>query len=86
MGCFETLVHDLHAVLCLASGWTKEPRAVVLDRRTRRSTTESGACAAWDRHKRNRGSKLHAAVDTLGQVLALHVTPANADDRAAVAT
>lgn len=32
-----------------------------------------------------RGSKLHAAVDTLGQMLALRVTPANADDRAAVA-
>ncbi len=43
------------------------------------------ARAAWDGHKRTRGSKLHAAVDTLGQVLALHVTPADAEDRAAVA-
>ncbi len=42
--------------------------------------------AAWEGHKRTRGSKLHAAVDTLGQELDLHVTPANADDRAAVAT
>ncbi len=30
------------------------------------------------------GSKLHMAVDTLGHLLALHVTPANADDRSAV--
>ncbi len=45
----------------------------------------SGARADWDGHKRTRGSKLHAAVDTLGQVLALHVTPASVDDRSAVA-
>ena len=59
---------------------------MVLDSRTLRSTPESGGRAAWDGHKRTRGSKLHAAVDTLGQVLALHVTPANSDDRSAVAT
>lgn len=84
-GCFEALVHDLRAVLRLAAGRAEEPTAVVLDSRTLRSTPESGARAAWDGHKRIRGSKLHAAVDTLGQVLALHVTPADANDRAAVA-
>ena len=31
------------------------------------------------------GSKVHAAVDTLGHLLALHVTPANEQDRAQVA-
>ncbi len=31
-----------------------------------------------------RGSKVHMAVDTLGHLLALHVTPASADDRAEV--
>ena len=31
-------------------------------------------------------SKVHAAVDTLGHLLALHVTPANAQDRDQVAT
>ncbi|WP_264045759.1 IS5 family transposase [Methylobacterium flocculans] len=83
--CFENLVHDLRAVLRLASGRAEEPSDVVLDSRTLRSTPESGAREAWDGHKRNRGSKLHVAVDTLGQVLALHVTPTNTDDRAAVA-
>ncbi|GJE14762.1 IS5 family transposase ISAzo23 [Methylobacterium longum] len=86
VGCFESLVHDLRAVLRLSSGRAEEPSAVALDSRTLRSTPESGARAAWDGHKRTRGSKLHAAVDTLDQVLALHVTPANADHRAAVAT
>jgi transposase len=84
-GCFEALVHDLRAVLRLAAGRPEEPSAVVLDSRTLRSTPESGGRAAWDGHKRTRGSKLHMTVDTLGQLLALHVTPANADDRSAVA-
>ena len=85
-GCFEMLVQDLRAVLRLAQGRAEEPSAVVLDSRTLRSTPESGARAAWDGHKRTRGSKLHLAVDTLGHLLALHVTPANADDRSAVST
>jgi transposase len=84
-GCFEMLVHDLRAVLRLACGRGEEPSAAVFDSRTLRSTPESGRRAGWDGHKRVRGSKLHLAVDTLGHLLALHVTPANADDRAAVA-
>lgn len=83
-GCFEMLAHDLRAVLRLASGRTEEPSAALLDSRTLRSTPESGARAAWDGHKRMRGSKVHMAVDTLGHLLALHVTPANEGDRAAV--
>jgi hypothetical protein len=39
----------------------------------------------YDGHKRRKGSKVHAAVDTLGQLLGLQVTPANAQDRAQVA-
>src|SRR5215211_3646185 len=61
------------------------PTAVVLDSRTLRGTPESGARAGYDGHKRKRGSKVHLAVDTLGQLLALCVTPANAQDRAQVA-
>jgi transposase len=39
----------------------------------------------YDGAKRKRGSKVHMAVDTLGHLLALHVTPANEQDRAQVA-
>jgi transposase len=84
-GCFEMLAQDLRAVLRLAAGRAEEPTAAVLDSRTLRSTPESGHRAAWNGHKRMRGSKIHMAVDTLGHLLALHVTPANVDDRAAVA-
>ena len=83
-GCFEQLAHDLRAVLRLAAGRKAEPSAAVLDSRTLRSTPESGQRAGFDGHKRKKGSKLHMAVDTLGHLIALHVTPASVDDRTQV--
>jgi len=83
-GCFEELAQDLRAVLRLAAGRPAEPTAAIIDSRTLRSTPESGQRAGYDGAKRKRGSKLHMAVDTLGHLLALHVTPANVDDRAEV--
>jgi transposase len=83
-GVFEALANDLRAILRLAAGRKAEPSAVILDSRTLRSTPESGARAGYDGAKRKRGSKLHLAVDTLGHLLALHVTPANAEDRGEV--
>ena len=83
-GCFEALAEDLRAVLRVAAGRKAQPSAAILDSRTLRSSPESGARAGYDGAKRKRGSKLHLAVDTLGHLLALHVTPANTDDRAEV--
>jgi hypothetical protein len=48
------------------------------------STPESGARGGYDGAKRRKGSKVHAAVDTLGHLLALHVAAANEQDRAQV--
>jgi transposase len=84
-GCFEVLAQDLRALLRLAAGRGEEPTAAILDSRTLRSTPESGTRAGYDGAKRKRGSKVHLAVDTLGHLLALHVTPADVGDRAAVA-
>jgi transposase len=84
-GCFETIAHDLRALLRWADGRADDPTAVILDGRTVQSTPESGARAGWDGHKRRKGSKTHAAVDTLGHLLALHVTPANEQERDQVA-
>src|SRR5215212_9030031 len=75
-GVFEAMVHDLREVLRLAQGRAPDPSAAVLDSRTLRSTPESGHRAGYDGAKRKRGSKVHLAVDTLGCLLALHVTPA----------
>jgi transposase len=83
-GVFETIVHDLRVVLRLAEGRTGQPSAAIFDRRTLQSTPESGPRAGYDGAKRKRGSKVHMAVDTLGQLLALHITAADAQDRAQV--
>jgi transposase len=80
-GVFEAMVHDLRALLRLGEGRDKEPTAAILDSRTLRSSPESGHRAGYDGAKRKKGSKVHAAVDTLGHLLALHVTPANEQDR-----
>src|SRR6478735_6022968 len=84
-GCFEAIVHDLRAILRFADGRAPEPTAAIFDSRTLQSTPESGGRAGYDGAKRRKGSKVHAAVDTLGHLLALHVTPANEQDRAQVA-
>jgi transposase len=84
-GVFEQIVHDLSALLRAVEGRKPEPSAVVLDSRTLRSSPESGRRAGYDGYKRTKGSKVHAAVDTLGHLLALVVTPANEQDRAQVA-
>jgi transposase len=83
-GCFEQLAEDLRAVLRLAAGRKPAPSAAELDSRTLRSSPESGERGGYDGAKRKKGSKLHMAVDTLGHLLALHATPAEADDRAEV--
>lgn len=84
-GCFEAMVHDLRMLLRKYAGRDAQPSAVVLDSRTLQSTPESGARAGYDGAKRRKGAKVHAAVDTLGHLLALHVTAADEQDRAQVA-
>ena len=91
-GVFEAMVHDLRTVLRLAdvdahdgAGRDPHPSAVILDGTILQSTPESGHRAGYNGHKRKKGSKLHLAVDTLGHLLALRVTPANVDERQEVA-
>ncbi len=84
-GVFEAVMRNLRAILRLTEGRVMFPSAAILDSRTMQSTPESGACAGYDGAKRRKGSKVHIAVDTLGHLLALHVTPANERDRAQVA-
>jgi transposase len=83
-GVFVEMVHDLRVLLRLSEGRAPEPTAAILDSRTLRSTPESGSRGGYDGAKRKKGSKVHAAVDTLGNLLALHVSPANEQDRGRV--
>jgi transposase len=82
--CFEAMADDLRALLRVASGRDPQPTAIILDGKTLQSTPESGHRAGYDGYKHRNGSKLHAAVDTLGHLLAAHLTPANAPERAQV--
>lgn len=83
-GCFEAMVGDMRQIIRLGQGRHSQPSAVVLDGRTLQSTCESGARAGYDGYKRRKGSKVHMAVDTLGQLVALTVTPASEQERAQV--
>ncbi len=82
--CIEALLDDLRAVLCSALGGSAEPRAISVDACTLRSSPEGGERAGYDGAKRAKGSKLHMAVDTLGNLRALRVTAANVDERVEV--
>ena len=62
-------------------GRKSQPTAVAIDSRTVQSTPESGARAGYDGAKRRKGSKVPIAVDTLGHLMALQVTPADTGDR-----
>jgi transposase len=81
-GVFQAMVHDLRVLLRLSEGRMSDPAAAILDSRTLRSTPESGSRGGYDGAKRKKGSKVHAAVDTLGHLLALFVSPANEQERA----
>ena len=83
-GVFENMVRDLRMLMREIEGRSPQPRAAILDSRTLQSSPESGGRAGYDGHKRRKGSKVHLAVDSLGQLLAVMVTPANEQDRAQV--
>lgn len=83
-GVFEALVQDLRMLLREIADRAQQPSAAIFDARTLQSSPESGARAGYDGYKRRKGSKVHLAVDTLGHLLALFVTPANEQERAQV--
>ena len=83
-GCFEAIVADLRALIRLGEGKSVEPTAAIFDSRTLQGSVENGDRGGYDGHKRKKGTKLHLAVDTLGEFLALVVTPADEGDRVQV--
>lgn len=75
---------DEWALVRLAHGRPADPSAAVLDGRTLQSTLESGHRASYDGYKWKKGSKVHLAVDTLGNLLAVHITAGREQERAHV--
>jgi transposase len=84
-GVFEQVVHELRICVRVLAERDEQPSAMILDGRTLQSTPESGDRAGYDGAKKKKGSKVHVAVDTLGNLLALKVTAANEQERAQVA-
>lgn len=78
------MVHDLRVLRRWAEGRNEPPAAASFDSRTLQSSPESGARAGYDGAQRRLGSKMYRAVDTLGNLLALPVTPASEQNRAQV--
>jgi transposase len=74
-GVFEEMVRDWRMLIREIAGRMPQPRAAIVDSRTLPLTPERGGRAGDDGYQR-------LAVDTLGQVLAVVVTPANEQDRA----
>ena len=68
----------------MADSADPDSTAFMLEARTLRGSTESGHRAGVDGHKRTKGSKVHAAVDTLCYLLARRVTPADPPERVQV--
>jgi transposase len=84
-GVFEHIAHDLRAIVRFLSDRNLERSAAIFEGRTLQSTPESGDRAGYDGAKKKKGSKIHAAVGTLGNLLAVKTTPANEQERAQVA-
>jgi hypothetical protein len=83
--CFEAMVSDLRSIIRVAQGRQGQPSAIALDGRTLQSSSESGPRAGYAGYKRRRSSKVHmVAVDTLGHLLAVNVTPPDEQERAQV--
>ncbi|WP_407540851.1 IS5 family transposase (plasmid) [Deinococcus radiomollis] len=83
-GCFENMAHDLRILTREEALRDGVPTVAIVDSRTLQSTPESGGRAGYDGGKKRKGSKIHLAVDTLGNALTMLVTPADEQDRAQV--
>ena len=78
---FEAIAHDLRLVVRLNDDRSENPSAIFPDARAVQSTPESSGRTGYDGGKRRKESKVHAAVDTLRNLLAIVVAPANEQDR-----
>lgn len=84
-GCvFESIVHELNELQRVLLGREATPTASVLDGRVLQRTPESGHRAGYNGGERRKGSTAHIAVDTLGHLLSVVITPTTKQQRAQV--
>ncbi len=76
-----TFMHDaLRDVLRKTEGRNVAPTAAIIDSQSVKTPDQAGA-RGYDAGKKIKGRKRHVAVDTLGLVLAIMITPAAVQDR-----
>ena len=80
-----TIIAHLRILIRLGASRAAQPAAAILDSGTLQSTPGSGRRANWDGVRRRQETKVHLALDTLVELLAIHVTPGKAQNREQVA-
>jgi putative transposase len=78
-GTWQQVVDALRGQVRVAEGHDQAPGAAAIDTQSVK-TTEMGGERGWDGGKKVRGRKRHMIVDTLGLLLVVAVTTAQADD------
>ena len=78
-GTWQALLDALRRQVRVAAGHEAQPRKAAIDSQTVQGS-EAGGPRGYDGGKKINGRKRHLIVDSLGLLLAVLVTPANADD------
>src|SRR6266536_295579 len=83
-GTLARLHEALRAQVRAAAGRDPEPTAAIIDSQSvRAADTVPKATRGWDNAKKVNGRKRHIAVDSMGLLLAVVITAASVQDRAA---